>query len=141
MRWPCREWTPPPSPSEPSDSFPHSVDLGGGMEGERKLSSDSSMAPAIPLTLQADRGPSPSGLVTKYPPMSGRPRDGGDQWSLMECLCPAWPACPARSPALKRAQAYASSSLAELPSEAAWAGFLLRKSSQQGQPADKLKLT
>lgn len=74
--------------------------------------------------------------MTKYPPMAGwlRGQPGSAEPDEVFMILTA-------GPVLKCAQTCVSSSLAELPSKAGWAGFLLRKSSQQGQPADKLKLT
>lgn len=65
--------------------FPRSVDLVDGMEGEKRPPRDSSAAPEVPLTLQAD-GAKAFRPGTKYPPMSGRPQGRQDQWSLMRCL-------------------------------------------------------
>lgn len=54
---------PAPAPAalnKPSDSSPQSVDLiGGMMEKEKRLPSDSFTAPEIPLALEADRGQAP----------------------------------------------------------------------------------
>lgn len=47
----------PAASNKPSDSSAQSVDLVGGMmEKEKRLPSDSSTAPEIPLALQADQG-------------------------------------------------------------------------------------